>query len=539
MTGRHVWISHIRGVSSLRTTRPVIALGSRCFSTTCPRTQAAPPSEENKNDEDPNSEKQENETPMARRLAQMTEDAMLEGGRSGRRNMEQAGFSNELKKELEERIAASSFKSEHASAHSLVDMPVRHLASFLLLITDLYHCHAQSSAGQGTRDTAASTAWTGTENLQDSVLRMLDDASTKIPQPVNLKPAPKPKRSPGRRLAEAKERTSTYTLSQSPGFSEDEREKMRQEMKDKLTPGAHSMPISIQGLQSLANERIEDAISRGQFRKIRRGKGINTERDHNANNAFIDTTEYFMNKIIQKQEIVPPWIEKQQELAGEVNRFRQRIRAEWRRHAARLISSQGGSVEAQMKRAHAYAAAEARLAERAKLEVPLRDTDTTKDGKAVIINTDAQNQSVSTPSKSTEPTATHSANQASSEDIPHLPPLRDQGYLAIERSYHDLAVEHLNKLTRSYNLQAPPSAHKPYINLERELNSCYADVAPGLAEEIRRRATERARGPTSATGPAASAVFESLGRAQNVRVYEEDTSKGYGFKELWRDLFSK
>jgi hypothetical protein len=54
----------------------------------------------------------------------MTEDAMLEGGRSARRNMEQAGFSEDLKKQLEERIAASSFKNEYAAAHSIVDMPV-------------------------------------------------------------------------------------------------------------------------------------------------------------------------------------------------------------------------------------------------------------------------------------------------------------------------------------------------------------------------------------------------------------------------------
>jgi hypothetical protein len=116
---------------------------------------------------------------MARRLSQMTEDAMLEGGRSARRNLEQAGFSEDLKRQLEERVKAASFKSEHAAAHSILDMPV--------------------SAGQGTRETAAAPAWTGTESFQDTALRMLDDASKpirtpyKIPQPVNLQPAAKPK----------------------------------------------------------------------------------------------------------------------------------------------------------------------------------------------------------------------------------------------------------------------------------------------------------------------------------------------------------
>lgn len=396
----------------------------------------------------------------------------------------------------------------------------------------------QASAGQGTRDTAIAPAWTGTESLQDSALRMLDDASKpirtpyKIPQPVNLKPAPKPKLSPGERLASAKDRTSTYTLSQSPGFSEEEREAMRREMREKLTPGANAMPISIQGLQSLANERIEDAIARGQFQKIRRGKGVGVETDHNANSAYIDTTEYFMNKIIQKQEIVPPWIEKQQELASELSRFRQRIRAEWRRHAARLIASQGGPLEAQMKRAKGYAAAEARLAQKAKLKASLRDGDST------VSEISADGRIVSKPETSDTAGETAAEIEENKEDIPHLPPLRDPDYINIERSYHELAVQHLNKIARSYNLQAPRSAQKPYINLDRELNSCFADVAPTLAEEIRRRATERARGPAS-VGGCSSSVFGSLGTAQTVRVYEEDKEKGYGLKELWRDLFSK
>lgn len=50
---------------------------------------------------------------------------MLEGGRSAQRNIAQAGFSEDLKKQLEERVKAASFKSEHAAAHSLLDMPVR------------------------------------------------------------------------------------------------------------------------------------------------------------------------------------------------------------------------------------------------------------------------------------------------------------------------------------------------------------------------------------------------------------------------------
>lgn len=365
---------------------------------------------------------------------------------------------------------------------------------------------------------------------------MLDDASKpirmpyKIPNPVNLKLTPKPKKSRGERIAEAKERTSTYTLSQAPGFSEEEREDMRREMREQLTPGAHSMPISISGLSSLANERIEDAIARGQFEKIRRGKGVNTKTDHNASSAFIDTTEYFMNKIIQQQEIVPPWIEKQQQLGAELNRFRERLRADWRRHAAMLIASKGGSLDVQMKRAKAYAAAETRLADKAKLEASFKE-----DTSVSEINSDGR---IVSKSETSQSPAIKNDSEEISEDLAHLPPLRDPGYLAIERSYHELAVKQINTLARSYNLQAPASAHKPYINLDRELNACYAAVAPELAEEIKRRATERAR-PVSIVPPVSSSKFGSLGMAQSVKVHEEDQSKGYGMKELWRDLFTK
>jgi hypothetical protein len=366
---------------------------------------------------------------------------------------------------------------------------------------------------------------------------MLDDASKpirtpyKIPQPVNLQPAAKPKRSTGARLAAAKERTSKYALSQDPGLSEDQRATMRREMRERLMPGAHAMPISIQGLASLANERIEDAIARGQFEKIKRGKGVNTETDHNANSAFIDTTEYFMNKIIQKQDIVPPWIEKQQELASELNRFRQRIRTEWRRHAARLIASQGGSLEVQMQRARGYAAAEARLAEKARMEAALRDNKS----EDIISEISSDGRIVSKPA-SPETPVEPVTEQA--ENTLHLPPLRDESYMAIERSYHELAVKQLNTIARSYNLQAPRSAQKPYVNLDRELRSCFADVAPQLAEEIRRRASERAR-PSVSVPPPRSSMLGSLGTAKDVHVYEEDKENGYGMKELWRDLFSK
>ena len=77
-------------------------------------------------DESQNDDGQKEQGAMSRRLSEMTEQTVLEGGRSAQRDMQQVGFSEELKRQLEERIAGSSFRNEFAAAHSLVDMPVRY-----------------------------------------------------------------------------------------------------------------------------------------------------------------------------------------------------------------------------------------------------------------------------------------------------------------------------------------------------------------------------------------------------------------------------
>ena len=62
---------------------------------------------------------------MSRRLEDMTEKSIAEGGRSAQKAVADAGFSKELREKLEARILDSKFKSENAAAFSLSDMPVR------------------------------------------------------------------------------------------------------------------------------------------------------------------------------------------------------------------------------------------------------------------------------------------------------------------------------------------------------------------------------------------------------------------------------
>ncbi|KAK4928096.1 hypothetical protein LTR28_011916, partial [Elasticomyces elasticus] len=93
---------------------------------------------------------------MSKRLSEMSDETLETGGKSVRKAIEEAGFDEQLRKKLEERIANASFRSKNASAFAQAELP--------------------SSAGRGTRDIAGAKAWTGTESVEDAALRMLTDS---------------------------------------------------------------------------------------------------------------------------------------------------------------------------------------------------------------------------------------------------------------------------------------------------------------------------------------------------------------------------
>ncbi|RYP27887.1 hypothetical protein DL767_007475 [Monosporascus sp. MG133] len=465
--------------------------------------------------------------PMARRLEEATEEALLTGGRAGRRAVEEAGFSEELKERLFARVKDAQFRSENAAAFAEAGMP--------------------TSAGQATRLMATSQPWTGTETTQDAVLRMLNDAHKplkpelrgrpKMPdlQPVDMRMGQEPRLNAGRRAASARDKASAYSgmglKELEKGLSEDEKEAMKKEFRDRFRPAARAMPNTLTGLASLANERIEDAIARGQFKNIPRGRGV--ERDSRADNPFIDTTEYIMNKMIKRQDIVPPWIEKQQELVRQAHVFRTRLRNDWKRYAARMIASKGGSLEEQMNRARRYAKAEElhnpRKRDVDQIAVPTNSTD-----DPVM----AKMRQQGTPASADAPSPRVDQGEIIPEDEPLPPPFRDSAWIAAEKSYMDLSIGNLNALTRSYNLMAPELAKKPYFSLERELNSCFADVAPQLADVIKERAAKPSpKSVLEALDGRQGSVFDRFG-GRKAKVYESKAPH-YGFREMWRDLFTR
>jgi len=446
----------------------------------------------------------------------MSEGNIESGGRSAARAIEDSGFSDDLKNRLLEKIANANFRSDNAAAFAEANLP--------------------SGASKNTRDIAAARPWTGTESTQDAALRMLTDAHKPAPlaptspsaRSVRGPPSridtgrPKNKIGAGVRIASAREKASTYETSKDASKSEQEREEFRKVMQQRFQAGARAVPGSVQGLAALANERIEDAIARGQFKNLPRGKKL--ERDYTANSPFIDTTTYFMNKMIQKQEIVPPWIEKQQELVSTASRFRARLRADWKRHVSRVISSRGGGMERQVLLAEAYAIAEAvdnpprkkeeqinavtdagvvsqiTIASEVKVapatEPDAEDDDTKLETEISIIeqsfNEDGSlksdpEEAVTITAEESDPTSIAVATEPA-KPMPLVNPFRDPEWIETERAYLTAAVDQLNSMARSYNLMAPAIARKPYYYLERELKKCYADVAPQVAAVVRERA---------------------------------------------------
>ena len=68
---------------------------------------------------------------MSSRLAQMTDESLSHGGRDAEKLIEEAGFSEELKRQLEERIKETAFKSENSAAFAQLNMPVGPISSFI------------------------------------------------------------------------------------------------------------------------------------------------------------------------------------------------------------------------------------------------------------------------------------------------------------------------------------------------------------------------------------------------------------------------
>ncbi|KAG7196093.1 uncharacterized protein KQ657_000105 [Scheffersomyces spartinae] len=177
------------------------------------------------------------------------------------------------------------------------------------------------------RETANAKPWTGTESLHDANLRMLVDSK---PPPLKV--------STGKRILSARESSLDYKLgigigtgkdSENKPESESEAGSFKEMYKERLLGPSmlvNSNPQSAFGMiGSIADARIAELINKttGRFDSDHnmsqvRGKPLSKEYLQNCTDL-----NFFMNKIMQNQEVLPPWVENKKLLVAEINRFRQ------------------------------------------------------------------------------------------------------------------------------------------------------------------------------------------------------------------------
>jgi hypothetical protein len=82
--------------------------------------------------------------------------------------------------------------------------------------------------------------------------------------------------------------------------------------------------ISINDMGVLPDEMIRPARARGVFDDLP-GRGKPLEEDPLINNPFVDRTEYYLNRIIQRNGAAPPWVMMQQEVDTDISTLRSQM----------------------------------------------------------------------------------------------------------------------------------------------------------------------------------------------------------------------
>lgn len=207
-------------------------------------------------------------------------------------------------------------------------------------------------ASKETEEIARGDVWIGEETAEQVAKRLaLDKKEKQLQSSVQM---PKYyKRSRNDQLSQGREKALDYKIDKfdKNGKNEKVKDPNIKEMyleKYMMASGA-SDALSI--TNSIANQRIEDAVERGQFKNLPRGK--KAEYDHHASSPYIDTTEYFLNKMIKKQKAAPPWVESQMRVHEEIENLKRRLRVDWIQNAVKVLDqrTQGLSIKNRLKSA--------------------------------------------------------------------------------------------------------------------------------------------------------------------------------------------
>ncbi|CAH6718377.1 hypothetical protein CLIB1444_01S05380 [[Candida] jaroonii] len=165
------------------------------------------------------------------------------------------------------------------------------------------------------KEIANATPWTGTESTKDASLRMILDS----------KPKPKKTKNVGKRLVMAKEISNEYKDTKTIDKDSDDFKQLYQErfVGPNMLLNTANPNVTLNLVNTIASSKINSKINlqTGLFddenMKNVRGKPLNKELLSNSTNSA-----YFVNEILNKQQVLPPWVETQQELNSDINLFR-------------------------------------------------------------------------------------------------------------------------------------------------------------------------------------------------------------------------
>lgn len=243
----------------------------------------------------------------------------------------------------------------------------------------------------------------------------------------------------------------------------------------------HPMPNSLEGLQSLAEERINEARRNGAFKNLS-GKGKKLLMEE-TKTPMVDRTEFFLNQILKSQGALPPVVEGLNNLDRSIQDFRASIRMEWVNFCCRLIAFSGDALELQVERAKAYGMAEEAGVDR----------------------------------------------------------LRDANWEKRELPFINAQVAELNSKTMSVNVIAPYNCRRGYLKVDDELQACYKQGTPLVAKML----IDRARAPKlkdsagyKRTHQHTSILDHMIGKSARSEFYES-YGKSYGFGAWVRETFGK
>jgi len=165
-----------------------------------------------------------------------------------------------------------------------------------------------------------STPWKGTESAADANLRMIIDSK------------PKMKRVPKKNIHDIKELALDYKLNEK--SNEPATDNFREMYKERLMgpsmfiSDAPSSTVDLIGSVAAAKINAHIDQTTGTFKSpemdLIRGKPLNKRHLENCTDS-----NYFMNQVLNTQEILPPWIESQQNLAGQIDLLRRDIDKTW------------------------------------------------------------------------------------------------------------------------------------------------------------------------------------------------------------------